>query len=109
MLYDGAKRSLIAQADWIKGYYKSLVGCKVVGVKARYDEYDNSFWTVLVLEDKDKNTFDCELSQDPEGNGPGFMFGLPEFFHEEEYFDMIKNLEGDDLDRMFHTKVKDGE
>ena len=64
---------------WTEGYYGGAVGLTITGVVARHDEYDDRIWPVLLAQDKNGNTFELEVSQDPEGNGPGFIFGLPSF------------------------------
>lgn len=60
---------------WNDLYYGFLVGAKIVGVENNIDDYDD-VWTKLVVE-KDGQKFEVEISRDEEGNGPGFLFGLP--------------------------------
>lgn len=52
-------------------YLLPLVGCKVVGIK----EKDEGFVTIVFA--GLGKVYECELSKDEEGNGPGFLSGLP--------------------------------
>lgn len=65
---------------WLKTYYGQLKGCKIVDVKIKAEEDDFyggiEFWPTLVIEDADGKRFNVEVSQDEEGNGAGFLFGL---------------------------------
>lgn len=69
---------------WAEGYYSAMKGCKVVDISVEYDgEY---VWPVLVCEktiNGKTEQFVIEIARDPEGNGPGFLFGLPSFMPEE--------------------------
>lgn len=69
---------LEASAFWDK-YYRQLEGATVVqfvGVIPDEDEPYIAFPT-LVVRLKDGSICELEISQDPEGNGGGFIFGLP--------------------------------
>ncbi|MBN2258758.1 MAG: hypothetical protein JW704_13230 [Anaerolineaceae bacterium] len=57
-----------------KNYYKALEGCLIQNVKG--DAEFPSFDAVR----PDGKTFHIEVSRDPEGNGPGFLFGLESEF-----------------------------
>jgi hypothetical protein len=37
---------------------------------------EDGLFPIIVFK-KGKETFECDISQDEEGNGPGFLFGLP--------------------------------
>ena len=50
--------------------------CALVAEVSDEDEEGNT-WPVIQIK-KGKETFEIEVSMDPEGNGPGFLFGLPE-------------------------------
>lgn len=52
-------------------YYKWLEGCTIekVCISGEY--------VALILKHPDGNTYSCNLYQDEEGNGPGFI-GLPD-------------------------------
>ena len=67
-----------ANAFWDK-YYRQLVGATVVEfVGVVPDELEEwiSFPTLFVRL-KDGTVCELQISQDPEGNGGGFIFGLP--------------------------------
>lgn len=53
---------------WMKKYLKPLVGKKIVEVGETKEGYP-----FFKLNDGTK----IEVSRDEEGNGPGFLFGLP--------------------------------
>ncbi len=55
---------------YFRKYYSHLKGCKIVGTG-----FSNGF--PYFTAEKDGQRFKVEISQDPEGNGPGFLFGLP--------------------------------
>ena len=73
------------EEKWAKGYYSQLIGYTITQVKVEAEMFGGmgEVWTRLVAEKKlPDGTTDrlyLELSQDPEGNGPGFLFGLPNF------------------------------
>lgn len=58
----------MSEKDWMKKYMKHLEGKKIVATGVNKDGFP--FFT---LDDKSK----IEVSRDSEGNGPGFLFGLP--------------------------------
>jgi hypothetical protein len=68
---------LDTQKRWLQGYYQQAVGLTIIGVSTKVDEEMGDVWPSLLAIDKDGNHYALELSQDEEGNGPGFMFGLP--------------------------------
>lgn len=49
-------------------YYKALEGRTIIKTGVNADGFP-----FFILDDKTV----CEISQDPEGNGPGMLFGLP--------------------------------
>lgn len=59
-------------AFWAR-YYKQLEG-GVIG-KTGFTDDGFPFFAVKL---KDGTEVLCEISQDPEGNGPGFLHGLPD-------------------------------
>lgn len=63
------------QKDWYRRYYEGAVGLTIVGFK--WSGEDDPF-PVLVCRSSSGETVELEISQDPEGNGPGFVFGLPD-------------------------------
>ena len=54
--------------EWTKRYFQHLVGKKIVEVGVTRDGFP-----FFKLDDGKK----IEVSRDPEGNGPGWLFGLP--------------------------------
>lgn len=60
---------------FLQEYLQPLVNGKVVSVGVNED--DEGAWPVIVVESPTGETFTLEVSRDEEGNGPGFLFGLP--------------------------------
>jgi len=58
-------------------YYGSLVGATITKVTMSDDDEEGNCWPMFDVTLKDGTKLELELSQDEEGNGPGFMFGLP--------------------------------
>ena len=58
-------------------YYGSLVGATITKVTISDDDEEGNSWPQFYVTLKDGTKLELELSQDEEGNGPGFMFGLP--------------------------------
>jgi hypothetical protein len=67
-----------ANAFWDR-YYRQLEGATVVQfVGVVPDELEEWIaFPTLVVRLKDGSICELEISQDPEGNGGGFIFGLP--------------------------------
>ena len=61
--------SLGTEDDYMKKYYKGLEGRKIIKTGVNSEGFP--FFTL-------DNKAVIEVSQDPEGNGPGFLFGLPD-------------------------------
>ena len=59
--------------DYWEEYYGSFVGAKILS----FDGMKDGFPPFSVLF-KDTTIFPIQISQDPEGNGGGFIFGLRE-------------------------------
>lgn len=65
------------QKSFYKRYYSQLIGAEIVGFKLVPDKYDEwNAWPTFTVR-RDGKTFDIEISRDEEGNGAGFIFGLP--------------------------------
>ena len=70
---------------WAEGYYGALVGLTVRKVEIVCDESAEHYgmpvewWPTITLVADDGEEFVVEVSRDPEGNGAGFLFGLPTF------------------------------
>ena len=59
-------------------YYGSLVGATITKVTISDDDDEGNSWPIFAVTLKDGTKVELELSQDEEGNGPEFMFGLPD-------------------------------
>lgn len=65
-------------AEFLREYLKPLVGGTITSVGVN-EEDDNGFaeaWPKITVK-KGAQTYELEISRDEEGNGPGFVFGLP--------------------------------
>jgi len=60
-----------------KDYYGVLVGATITKATIGEQDEEGETWPVFEVKLKDGTKLELELSQDEEGNGPGFMFGLP--------------------------------
>lgn len=59
-------------------YYGQLAGATIDKVELVQDEYDSyTKWPTLHATLADGSKVKLEVSQDEEGNGAGFLFGLP--------------------------------
>jgi len=65
------------QAKFEQAYYGFLLGATCTKVEFREGEFAGERWPLLHFRKPDGVHFEVEVSQDPEGNGPGFLFGLP--------------------------------
>lgn len=63
------------EKDFWTDYYKQLVGAVVVGFGVV--EEDDEFWPCFNVKLVTGEVVQIDVSQDEEGNGPGFLFGLP--------------------------------
>lgn len=57
---------------WMEQYLKPMVGGKIIAVGVSEDGFP---W--FRIEHPEHGILTVEVSQDGEGNGPGFLFGLP--------------------------------
>lgn len=66
-------------SNWLLNYLTPLVGATILKVEVRrHDSCGRpELWPVLHVKTKKGERLSLELSQDEEGNGPGFLFGLP--------------------------------
>jgi hypothetical protein len=69
----------IKEKDYLTKYYAVLEGATIesISVVAESDYGSVNFWPTFKIKTKNGEDFVLEISQDPEGNGPGFVFGLP--------------------------------
>lgn len=68
------------EANWLKHYLSALIDGRIVAVDVEIVDEDDAWpqaWPVIYIK-KEGELFRCEISQDQEGNGPGFVFGLPQ-------------------------------
>jgi len=61
--------------EWLEKYLQPLTGGEITKVET-FQEY-GGVWPRLYVKNGDEE-YVLEISQDPEGNGPGFIFGLPD-------------------------------
>jgi hypothetical protein len=67
------------QERWNEGYYSALNGAKIIRfIGTVSEEFGTGFPQFLVKLSTGK-IIEMEVSKDPEGNGGGFLFGLPDF------------------------------
>jgi hypothetical protein len=65
-------------SDFYSKYYKSLEGAQILKfVEMRGDEFGGKPFPVFSVKFADGTVGEIEISQDEEGNGGGFVFGLP--------------------------------
>jgi len=65
------------QRKFYMEYYKFLEGGRITKASLSDEDDEGNTWPVIQIK-KGKETLKIEVSRDPEGNGPGFLFGLPE-------------------------------
>ena len=67
------------EKEYYNKYYGQLVGSTITAanVTAEDDFGRVIFWPTIHIVTPDGQKLVIEVSQDPEGNGPGFLFGLP--------------------------------
>lgn len=63
--------------DFYRAYYSALKGYTVKSVTLAEDDEFGDLWPTLTFTHPKKPDLKVEVSQDEEGNGPGFLFGLP--------------------------------
>lgn len=69
-----AKAKRTEKQFW-EDYYSQLVGGVIEGFGIVEEEDD--YWPCFNVKLVTGELVQIEVSQDPEGNGPGFLFGLP--------------------------------
>ena len=71
------------EQEYLTKYYKTLVGLTITDVAVVPDLDGNEIdpwgenWLVIEATSPKGERYRLEVSRDPEGNGPGFIFGLP--------------------------------
>ena len=65
-------------SDFYSKYYSALEGATIQKfVEMREDEFGGKPFPVFLVKFADGSVGEIEVSQDEEGNGGGFLFGLP--------------------------------
>ncbi|GAG51682.1 unnamed protein product [marine sediment metagenome] len=74
-----AQRRLEAHRRWWRAYLAPLEGAtiKSAGLQMLPDDDTLEEWPVLIVKTVDGARLEITVSRDAEGNGPGFLFGLP--------------------------------
>ena len=68
------------QQRWNAGYYSALNGAKIVAfIGTLEDEFGGKGFPQFMVELQNGERIVIEISQDEEGNGGGFIFGLPDY------------------------------
>lgn len=68
------------QTRWNEGYYSQLNGAKIVRFMGTLkDEFGGEGFPQFEVLMPDGTRTTLEVSQDSEGNGGGFLFGLPDY------------------------------
>ena len=72
-------RAIALETEFIKRELAPLIGGTITAVDAIPS--DNwgfaEVWPVLIVTKPDGTSYQVEVSEDPEGNGPGFLFIAP--------------------------------
>ena len=55
-------------------YYSQLVGFKITGFRMEEDEFGGDPFPIFTVLSPDNQQLQITVSQDPEGNGAGFLF-----------------------------------
>jgi hypothetical protein len=63
---------------WITEYYGALLGGTITKVGHRRQNGDNESYPWFEVTKPTGEVYEVEVSRDEEGNGPGFLFGLPD-------------------------------
>lgn len=68
-----------AEVTFLSRYYGQLKGATIVDVLAGIDDSMGhvEVWPTLKIRLASGDEVQVEVSRDPEGNGPGFLMGLP--------------------------------
>ena len=64
------------EATYLDKYLAQLNGATILAASVRYDPDDRKLWPTFEVILADGTEANIEISQDAEGNGPGFVFGL---------------------------------
>ena len=68
------------QERWNEGYYSVLNGAKIIRFLGTVpEEFGGNGFPQFLVKLSTGEIIEMEVSKDPEGNGGGFLFGLPNF------------------------------
>lgn len=65
------------QAEWYSRHYGQLAGATIIQTIIEIDEEFGDLWPVFKIKLADGRELEIQIQADPEGNGPGFISGLP--------------------------------
>ena len=66
------------KTEWLLAYYSELIGYTITNVEIAHDDEDMyDAWPGIGMTHPDKPDLTIAISRDEEGNGPGFLYGLP--------------------------------
>lgn len=69
---------LMFMSDYFQRYYAQLEGARIVKfLGMRDDDFGGESFPAFQVIDSAGESWEIEISRDPEGNGGGFIFGLP--------------------------------
>lgn len=80
MTTDTESRTIALEMEFITKEFAPLIGGTIVAVGGApsVDDWGRAeVWPVLIVTQPDGTTIQVEVSADPEGNGPGFLFLTP--------------------------------
>lgn len=68
----------IEEKQFLENYYAELIGATIeqCSITVENDGSMTSMWPTFIVKLANQETRIIEISQDPEGNAPGFIFGL---------------------------------
>lgn len=100
-------------AEFYEKYFGTLDGATISNVRMVQEEgdyADHEFWPTFDVTTKDGQKFkDCAISQDEEGNGPGFIFGLPTPGQDDDEQEQPTSDDGEGPVRELRYRSKTGE
>jgi len=78
------------QERWNEGYYSALNGAKIIRFIGTVSEEFGTGFPQFLVKLSTGEIIEMEVSKDPEGNGGGFLFGLPDFTLPEFRVNLIR-------------------
>lgn len=63
--------------DFYHRYFSQLVGATIEEFIFAHDKDEDEYWPTFKVKLADGSRLEIEISQDEEGNGPGWISGLP--------------------------------